>query len=80
MMAKTAIIPLIIIMIISTSNKTHIGFDVAGIEEETSVRNIAYDSKIVIESDIRSPESTGRRNTSGFKRQNSSVGIIIVTI
>jgi hypothetical protein len=33
-----------------------------------------------IESDIRSPESTGRRNTNGFKRQNSSVGIIIVTI
>ena len=79
-MAKTTIRPLIIIMIISISNKKHIGFDVAGIEEETSVRNIAYDSKIVIASDIRSPESTGIRNTSGFKRQNSSVGIIIVTI
>jgi hypothetical protein len=47
---------------------------------ETSVRNIAYDSKIFIESDIRSPDSTGRRNTNGLKRQNSSVGIIIVTI
>jgi hypothetical protein len=58
----------------------HIGFDVAGITSETKVRNIAYESKIVIESPMRSPDSTGRRKTSGLSKPNKIVGHTIIIL
>jgi hypothetical protein len=56
------------------------GFDEAGIDAETSVRNMAYDNKIVIASDTRSPDSTGKMNTRGFKNAKNIVGKIIMTL
>jgi hypothetical protein len=62
------------------TNKKHIGFDEAGMDAETSVKNIAYANSIVIASDTRSPDATGRTNTSGFNTANKSVGKIMITV
>jgi hypothetical protein len=37
----------------------HIGFEDAGIDDDTSVKNMAYESKMVIARPTRSPDSTG---------------------
>ena len=79
MITNNRIKPLIAIITIIIINRKHIGFDVAGIELVTRVKNIAYDSNIVIAIDTRSPDSTGSRNTTGFKRQNTIVGIKMTT-
>ena len=74
------IIPLNIITGVITNSKAHIGFDDAGTELVTNVINIAYDSRIVMPRDTRSPESIGNKNTSGFIKQNSNVGRMTITI
>jgi hypothetical protein len=66
-------------IIIITIRSAHIGFEEAGMEDDTSVKNMAYESKIVIARLTRSPESTGSKKTSGFKRSNNTVGAIIMT-
>jgi hypothetical protein len=53
-------------IIIITIRSAHIGFEEAGMEDDTSVKNMAYESKIVIARLTRSPESTGSKKTSGF--------------
>jgi hypothetical protein len=46
---------------------------------DTSVKNMAYESKIVIERLTCSPDSTGSKKTSGFKRVKNTVGAITMT-
>ena len=41
---------------------------------------MAYESNKVIPKETLSPESTGRRNTNGFIKENNSVGNIITTM
>jgi hypothetical protein len=65
---------LIVIVIIITINVIDIRFDEAGIASETIVKNMVYESKAVIESPTRSPDSTGRRNTSGLSATKSVDG------
>jgi hypothetical protein len=43
------------------------------------VKNMAYESKMVIARPTRSPDSTGSKKTSGFIRANNTVGAIIMT-
>jgi hypothetical protein len=74
------VIPLIIIIRIITRSKAQTGLEDAGTEFATSVKNIAYDNKIVIPNDTRSPDSTGSRNTSGFIKENVNVGRITIII
>jgi hypothetical protein len=69
---------MIIITIIIKS--THIGFEVAGTDEDTNVKNMAYDSNIVTENPTRSPDSTGNKKTRGFKTAKSSVGMTTITV
>ncbi|XP_063404305.1 uncharacterized protein LOC134687778 [Mytilus trossulus] len=75
-----AVIPLITIVTIIIISKTLIGFEEAGIDNWTIVRNIAYDNNIVIASPTRSPDSTGSRNTRGFNKKNIFVGIATITM
>jgi hypothetical protein len=58
-MTLNTIIPLTTMKIIITIRSAHIGFEEAGIDDDTSVRNIAYESKMVIARPTRSPDSTG---------------------
>jgi hypothetical protein len=57
-------IPLTTMIIIITIRSAHIGFEEAGIDDDTSVENMAYESKMVIARPTRSPDSTGSKNTS----------------
>jgi hypothetical protein len=66
-------------IIIITIRSAHIGFEDAGIDDDTSVRNMAYESKIVIAKLTRSPDSMGSKKTSGFNRANKTVGAITMT-
>jgi hypothetical protein len=66
--------PLNTIISTITTRRTHIGFDDTGTELATSVRKMAYESNKVIPKETLSPESTGRRNTNGFIKENNSVG------
>jgi hypothetical protein len=66
-------------IIIITIRSAHIGFEDAGIDDETSARNMVYESKMVIARLTRSPDSTGSKNTSGFNRANNTVGAITMT-
>jgi hypothetical protein len=66
-------------IIIITIRSAHIGFEEAGIDDDSSVRNIAYENKMVIARPTRSPDSTGSKKTSGFKRANNTVGAITMT-
>jgi hypothetical protein len=50
-----------------------------GIDDDTSVKNLAYESKIVIARPTRSPDSTDSKKTSGFNRANNTVGAITMT-
>jgi hypothetical protein len=43
-------------IIIITIRSAHIGFEEAGIDDDTSVKNLAYESKIVIARPTRSPD------------------------
>ena len=60
-------------------NRKHIGLEEAGIDSATSVKKIAYDNRIVIASEIRSPDSTGSKNTTGLRKHSNMVGRIIIT-
>ena len=60
-------------------SKADIGLDDAGMDDDTSPKNNAYDNIMVIDRDTRSPESMGRTNTSGLIRANSKVGKITKT-
>jgi hypothetical protein len=66
-------------IIIITIRSAHIGFEDAGIDDDTGVKNMAYESKMVIARPTRSPDSTGSKKTSGFNRTNNKVGAIIMT-
>jgi hypothetical protein len=66
-------------IIIITMRSAHMGFEEAGIDDDTSVKNMAYESKIAIARPTRSPDSTGSKKTSGFIRPNNTVGAIIMT-
>ncbi|CAC5403735.1 DDO [Mytilus coruscus] len=55
-------------------SKVHIGLDVAGTDAAARVRKIAYDRSSVTDRPTRLPVSTGRINTSGFKKPSSNVG------
>ena len=65
-------------MIIIPIRSAHIGFEEAGIDDDTSVRNMAYESQIVIARLARSPDTTGSKKTSGFNRASNTVGAIIM--
>jgi hypothetical protein len=48
MITPNTIIPLTPMIIIITMRSAHIGFDEDGIDDDTSVRNMAYESQIVL--------------------------------
>jgi amino acid permease len=48
LITPNTIIPLTTMIIIITIRSAHIGFEEAGIDDDTSVKNLAYESKIVI--------------------------------
>jgi hypothetical protein len=62
-----------------TIRSAHIGFEEAGIDDDTIIKNKEYDSNIVIARPTRSPDSTGSKKTSGFNRANNTVGAITMT-
>jgi hypothetical protein len=66
-------------IIIITIRSAHIEFEEARIDDDTSVRNMAYESNIVIERLTRSPDSTDSKKTSGFNRAINTVGAITMT-
>jgi hypothetical protein len=66
-------------IIIITIRSAHIGFEDAGIDDDTSANNMVYESKIVIARPTRSPDSTGSKKTSGFNIANNTVGAITMT-
>jgi hypothetical protein len=66
-------------IIIITIRSAHIGFEEGEIDDDTSLKNLAYESKIVIARLTRSPDSTGYKKTSGFNRANNTVGAITMT-
>jgi hypothetical protein len=54
------------------------GFEEAGIDDDTSVRNMAYESQIVIARLARSPDTTGSKKTCGCNRASNTVGAIVL--
>ena len=70
------IIPLTTMIIIITIRSAQIGFEKAGIDDDTIVKKMTYASKIVLGRLTRPPDSISSNKTSGFNRTNNTACII----